>query len=99
MFKSGDLWVGQCLEYDIAAQAKTLKELSYQLERALVGHLMIARDNGMEGFQNVPKAPARYWQMFEDGLKVETPQTHRFQVTGLPPVELPEFRVADPILT
>jgi len=23
VFKSGDLWVGQCLEYDIAVQVKT----------------------------------------------------------------------------
>jgi hypothetical protein len=32
LFRDGDLWVGQCIEYDIGAQAKTLTELHKKLE-------------------------------------------------------------------
>jgi hypothetical protein len=97
MFKSGKFWVGQCLEHDIAAQASTPKELPYQLERAIVGHLVIAQDNGLVPLENVPPAPARFYKMFDEGLKIEASLEHRFTVKGLPQPEIPELRLADPI--
>lgn len=98
MFKSGNLWVGQCLEHDIAAQAKEPKDLAYQLERAIVGHIVIAQDNGIEPFKTVAPAPERYWKMFERGLKVEVPEDHVFTVGGVSPVPMREIRLSEPIL-
>ncbi|MBM4441344.1 MAG: hypothetical protein FJ027_13080 [Candidatus Rokubacteria bacterium] len=97
IFKSGDAWIGQCLEHDIAAQATTAKELTYQLERAVVGHIVIAHENGMTPFENVKPAPSRYWKMFEQGLKVEAPTDHRFVVSGHPSPPIPEIRLSDPV--
>lgn len=95
MFKSGEFWMGQCLEYDIAAQAKTVTDLPYQLERAIVGHIVIALDNKMEPFESVPPAPSRFERMFENGMKVSAPTDHRFTVEGLPQPEIPDLRIAD----
>src|SRR5260370_40277349 len=83
MFKSGNAWVGQVLGYDIAAPGRTPKDLFYQMERAIVGHMLIATENGLEPFQNLPSAPDRYRKMFEEGLKVEPPKDHVFTVAGL----------------
>jgi hypothetical protein len=95
VFKSGDFWVGQCLEHDIAAQAKTINELPYQLQRAIVGHVVIAIEHKMEPFENVPPAPARFERMFEKGMKVSPTQEHRFTVQGIPQPEIPDLRIAD----
>src|SRR5438270_10544232 len=67
-FERGDHWVAQCLEYDIATQAKTLDDLLYELERILVAHLMGAE--GADPFANIPKAPQRFWRMYETAEEI-----------------------------
>jgi hypothetical protein len=62
-FEHGDHWVAQCLEYDIATQAKTLDDLLYELERILVAHVMGAE--GANPFAAIPKAPQSFWRMYE----------------------------------
>lgn len=101
IFRSGDWWVGQCLEYDIAAQAKVLKDLPYQLERAIVGHIVVAEENHLDPFAAMSPAPQRYWKMFEAGLKLEKVEPHRFMVEGHSrpvPVPTPELRVSEALL-
>jgi hypothetical protein len=61
-FENGDHWVAQCLEHDIATQARTLDELLYELERILVAHMVGA---GAAPFATIPKAPQAFWQMYE----------------------------------
>jgi hypothetical protein len=55
-------WVAQCLQFDIGAEAKTLPELLYELPKALVGHIVIATENGVEPFEILPPAPQEYWE-------------------------------------
>jgi hypothetical protein len=95
MFKSGDFWVGQCLEHDIAAQAKTVTDLPYQLERAIIGYVVVALDNKMEPLENVPPAPARFERMFQNGVKIEPAAAHHFTLSGVPQPEIPDMRLAD----
>lgn len=99
VFKSGDLWVGQCLEYDIAGQAKTPQDVSYQLERSIVAHVVIAGTEGMAPFENVPPAPDRYWKMYERGMELKRPTEHRtFSIEGFPEaLPVPELRLSDPV--
>jgi hypothetical protein len=63
-FREGDWLVAQCLEVDIAAQAKTERDLCYELGRLLVGRLLTSEKLGVEPFENLPPAPKRYWDMF-----------------------------------
>lgn len=57
-------WSAQCLEYDIAAQAKTLSDLFYELEKTLVAHIAVHEAEGLDPFESVRPAPQRYWEMF-----------------------------------
>jgi hypothetical protein len=82
IFKSADWWIGQCLEHDIGAQAKTLKQIGYELERAIVAHIVVATENQLEPFESIARAPRRYWKMFEEGVKLEKLKPLEFTVRG-----------------
>lgn len=63
-FRNGQNWVAQCLEYDIATQAKTLDALLYELERIVVAHLCVAEKEGTRPFNGISRAPKRFWEMY-----------------------------------
>lgn len=65
LFQEEGWWVAQCLEHDIAAQARTREDLLYELERILVGHFFISAEKGKLSFSHLPQAPLRYWAMYE----------------------------------
>jgi hypothetical protein len=97
LFEREDAWVAQCLEYDITAQADSLPNLYYELERVLVGHIVISEENGEEPFELLPAAPQEYWQMFDASkIKLNTdPLPFRLpRFAKQPPPELRELRVA-----
>jgi hypothetical protein len=64
-FQESDGWVAQCLQYDIAVQAKTLPELQYELQRVLVSHIVISEESGQEPFAGLRPAPGKFWEMYE----------------------------------
>lgn len=66
----GTMWVAQGLEYDIAAQGKTLKEAQDAFERAFVGQVIVNLHHGKEPMENVPAAPADFWHKFHEGLRL-----------------------------
>lgn len=71
-FQEGDWWTAQCLEYDLAAQAKTLSDLRYELDRVLVSHAVVSTELGRAPFEGVGPAPAKYWRMFENAkMRIE----------------------------
>lgn len=61
----GEGWSAQCLEYDIAMQAKTMTELIYEINRVLMGNIVVSKELGMEPFANLKTAPPVYYQLFE----------------------------------
>lgn len=67
-------WIAQCLEYDIAVQAKILKDVQYELQRVFVGRIFIADQLGCDPFEGIPAAPRKFQQLFDDSentVKVE----------------------------
>jgi len=73
LFQEGEWWSAQCLEYDIAAQAKTLSALRYELQRVLTSHVCVALDLGREPFEGLDPAPQRFWEMFEGAnMRIES---------------------------
>lgn len=90
IFKEGDWWVAQCLEHDIAAQAKTPKDLAYEIQRTLIGHLIISKQEGITPFQNIPKAPDRYWNLFANSLHL-SPENFNFKLSSDVQVPTPEL--------
>lgn len=65
IFKEGDWWVAQCLEYRYAVPAKRLEDLPRELIRCLTAQILISREFGIEPFNGYKPAPRRYWEMYE----------------------------------
>jgi len=65
LFEEGEWWSAQCLEYDVAAQAKTLSDLLYELERVLVSHLCVAEELGRKPFEGLEPAPKKFWDLYQ----------------------------------
>ncbi len=54
----------QCLERDIAVQAQGFHNVLCELKRVLKGHIAISRDQNVRPFQDIPKAPQKFWELF-----------------------------------
>lgn len=97
LFEEGGWWSAQCLEYDIATQAKTLSDLLYEIERVLVSHLCIAEELGRKPFEGLAPAPQKFWDLYQKShARIETDNVP-FRLpypTAFPPVA-PRFRIAD----
>ena len=98
LLQEGEWWSAQCLEYDIAAQAKTLPDLYYELEKTFVSHISVSDSLGQEPFADLEPAPTRYWEMFQNAkLRVEGSRVpFRVPSTSRYPIPIPELRVAEP---
>ncbi|HKO06445.1 MAG TPA: hypothetical protein VJ487_01930 [Alphaproteobacteria bacterium] len=101
LFQEGDWWSAQCLEYDITAQAKTLPDLQYELQRVLISQMAVSIEVGIAPFEDIGPAPQRFWEMYEGAkLRLEIDETpFRLPTPGaFAPLE-PRFRVAklDPV--
>lgn len=98
VFQEDEYVCAQCLEYDIAAQAKTLEDCLYEFGRLLTGHGAISLENNLEPFHGIPPAPARFWEWFERSkIPLEAPSfsaeaLRRCGVVVAPP----QIRVAQP---
>jgi hypothetical protein len=73
----GDSYVAQCLEYDIAAQGKTLPEVKLAFERTLVGQMMLDMKQGRKPLEGIGEAPRVYFEKFERAVKIEDEETFR----------------------
>jgi hypothetical protein len=97
LFQEGEWWSAQCLEYDIAAQARALSDLRYELERVLSSHVLVSLENGQRPFEGLKPAPQKFWDMFAaaklrlegDELPFRVPQAAAY-----PPIA-PRLRIAE----
>ena len=71
LLQEGDAWVAQALEFDIAAQGKTLKAASDAFERTVVGQLIVDMSNGQAPFDGIDQAPKEYWDRFDSAKRIE----------------------------
>jgi hypothetical protein len=87
IFKEDEWWVAQCLEYDIAAQAKTLNDVQYEIQRVLVGRMFVASQFKIEPFEDVPPAPAWYKELLNGPIRAV-----KMELTPIKdiPVEIPQ---------
>ena len=63
--KKNDWWSAQCLEYDIAAQAHTLPDLIYEIQRVVMGHMIVSKELNVEPFVGLKPAPPIFWQIYD----------------------------------
>ncbi len=93
-FQQGELWVAQCVEYDIAAFSKTFTDLPRAFERAVAANICVNADLGREGLEGIPAAAKRYRDMFEASnydlrARSKPPQAKK------QPVRIRDLRVAE----
>lgn len=65
VFQDEGKWVGQCLEYDIGAQADSIDELSDRLQVVLKAELKESMDRHGKPFAGIDSAPERFQHMWE----------------------------------
>ncbi|MBI3991625.1 MAG: hypothetical protein HY342_00010 [Candidatus Lambdaproteobacteria bacterium] len=82
-------WSAQCLEHDVAAQAKTLDQLYYEVERVLVAQIALAEELSHEPFRGLGPAPQKYWDIFKESrIEVKRPAARQLLLR-------PKIRVAE----
>jgi len=84
-------WVAQCLECDIVAQAKTFADLQLELHRVLLSQVAISLEMGREPFAGFPRAPQRYWDLYD---RTPTRITEEDDGINSPPF-IPRLRVTN----
>src|SRR5712691_12770803 len=89
LFEEDEWWSAQCLDYDIAAQAKTLLDLHDELVRVLAVHVAASVQLGREPFAGIGAAPAKFWELYKGGWQFESKPVP-FQLENGPP--LPQIR-------
>jgi hypothetical protein len=68
--REANAWIAQCLEYDIAAQGKSLHDVEQAFERTVVGQIMLDIRKGRDPFEGIRPAPRFYWHKFNEGYRL-----------------------------
>lgn len=72
VFKEAGVFSAQCLDYDIAAQSKSLARLHQEIARVLTVHVAASRQLNQEPFSHLGPAPERFWHSYNTGKHIET---------------------------
>ena len=65
VFQDDDMWVAQCLEYDIGAQAADVDTLNARLMVALRAEFKESMERHGKPFVGIDRAPERFQAMWE----------------------------------
>lgn len=67
-FQDGSTWVVQGIEYDLTVLARTVQDIPKAFANAVIERLYVAEHLGVDPFQGVEPAPARFHNMFEEAM-------------------------------
>jgi hypothetical protein len=65
VYKEGDLWIAQGIEYDIVARANYPDGVPAAFAKAVANTAQVSVELGGEPFAGISKAPARFQLMFD----------------------------------
>ena len=69
--RSGELWVAQCLEYDLGGEGESAKAAADAAVEAIMSQVAMDRMLGKPALSAIPKAPERYQRLYEHGVPIE----------------------------
>ena len=98
VFQEGSWLLAQCLEYDLVAQARNLRQLSRALQVLIAGHVAVRLRHKQPPFRDLPRAPDKYWTMYRQSrLPLPAPvfRLDKLKSRGIV-VAPPQLRVAAP---
>jgi hypothetical protein len=70
LFTEGSTWIAQCLQIDITAQGDSHTNALERLSVLFWAQHYLDKQAGRLPFSAAPKAPKRYWEMFNKGNKI-----------------------------
>jgi hypothetical protein len=73
VYKEGEWWVIQLLEYDLATQVRRFEDVPSEFRRLILAQMLVNAEDGVEPFYGFSKAPQRYWKMYERAQALVTP--------------------------
>ena len=76
IFQDGDLWVAQCLEHDISAQAKTVAEAYRRLAMTIRLEREMTTERGSEAFAGISAAPLYFHGLYSAAPGAYRPETN-----------------------
>jgi hypothetical protein len=65
LFQESEWWVAQCLEYDIAAQGKTVSEVKNSFIKTFAGQIVLDVRNNCRPLEGIGRAPKYYWDLVD----------------------------------
>lgn len=84
--KEGEVWVGQCLQHDIAAQGENLRDCVRALSSVLLGRVRAVSEGLIDHpFADIPPAPERYWERYRKAVKLSPEESPFQKPEGIPP--------------
>ena len=72
--QEGDYWVAQCIDYDIAAQGKTMQGTKEAFEKTIIGQIVVDIKNDRPPLFDIHSAPEFYQKKFNAGEQLKDPQ-------------------------
>lgn len=76
-------WVAQCLEYDIAAQGKSIKNAKKAFLETVAGQILLDIHHDREPLKDFKEAPPMYRQMFDNAERLADKEP--IQLPHMPP--------------
>jgi len=89
------VWIAQCIQYDIVAQAKSLPALPKALEQEIFANLCVNAKLGREGLDGIPPAPQRYQEEFKEATLGLSPNYKFKSLSSTKQVHLHDLKVAE----
>lgn len=77
-------WVAQGLEYDIAAQGRTISEAKKAFGKTIIGQIVIDLKDRLKPLSGIEKAPISYWELFKSAERLKE-QTKYTMPDSIPP--------------
>jgi hypothetical protein len=85
LLREGDTWIAQCLDYDLAAQGKSIKAARNALARTFAGQVALDLHHGLEPLNGFSQAPKEFWDKFSDAERLQDRQPIVIPDESLPP--------------
>ena len=89
VFKEGNWWIIQGLDYDFVALARRLEDVPGEIRRFLAVLFAASAQLGVQPFYEYAPAPRRYWRMYEQAAPWSEP---------MPAIELPDDLGSSPVV-
>lgn len=66
VYREGDWWIAQCLEYDLVTAQRQLNDIPGELQRVVNLLVSASHERGIEPFYGYSEAPRRFWRMYDE---------------------------------